>query len=107
MRAALAVASLRALLACPALAAALAATLAASAFAQPAPQIMSPTQRVNPPQNGATPAAPPDTGAPVPFVTRRAPGLSASPSDAPGYTAATCQQLPCPKALVAPSVPAR
>jgi len=89
------------------LAAALAATFAVSALAQPAPQIMSPGQVVNPPQNGATPAAPADTGAPVPFVAQGVPDLAASPSDAPGYAAATCQQPPCPKALVAPSVPPR
>lgn len=77
------------------LAAALAALLpalgAAPALAQPPPR-----QAVNPPSRGATPAAPPGTGAPVPFGQERAP-YPTSPPDTVQGTGGSCVHPRCPQ----------
>ncbi len=88
------------------LAAALAAFLAVPAVAQqvvqppvpaqPAPSLMPQGQAVNPPSHGATPAAPPGTGAPVPDAVQHAP--STSPPDTVQGTGGSCVHPPCPQA---------
>ena len=64
--------------------------------AQPAPSLMPQGQVVNPPSRGATPAAPPGTGASLPDAAQRAP--SASPPDTVQGNGGSCVHPPCPQA---------
>ena len=67
---------------------------------RPAPELMPQGQAqgqvVNPPSRGATPAAPPGTGAPVPFGQQRSP-YPTSPPDTVQGTGGSCVHPPCPQ----------
>ena len=90
-----------------ALAAALVLTEAAPAVAQtatppaperPAPSLMPQNQVTNPLSHGATPAAPPGTGAPVASDAGRSSPASSSPPDTVQTPGGACVHPPCPGA---------